>query len=179
MKRYFSFFGILFMFSLMLGTLPKEFESVLSKSSVGDFDLAYFNMDADIPKMYRIDKGGNVVYLSKQDIKRILERDLFDEKNNKVDIVNVEVIVYFDKDDFNKEYYMLRGNNKDNTVKVGMVITKTKEGFLISNKKCTCKGCPNGCNLRHFGDDCSCSACFGDSSAGCTKSEEMEVPGDR
>ncbi|NHW58559.1 hypothetical protein HA378_25640, partial [Escherichia coli] len=93
----------------------------------GDFDLAYFNMDADIPKMYRIDKGGNVVYLSKQDIKRILERDLFDEKNNKVDIVNVEVIVYFDKDDFNKEYYMLRGNNKDNTVKVGMVIKLKKD----------------------------------------------------
>jgi len=41
--------------------------------------------------------------------------------------------------------------------------------YLISNKQCTCRGCPNGCSLSTSGGNCYCSPCpFNEP---CTKTE--------
>jgi hypothetical protein len=74
-------------------------------------------------------------------------------------------------------YYMIKARTIDGTLEMGQFLELIEDNvFRLSEKKCSCKGCPQGCELKIFGGSCSCTDCFPQTSTStCTKTEEATV----
>lgn len=77
----------------------------------------------------------------------------------------------------NITYYFIKTRSIDGSLEVGQFLDPQQDGtFRLADKKCSCKGCTDGCNLTIFGGNCRCSDCFPSTSTSkCEKTEEAVV----
>lgn len=149
------------------------FANSTTTSKFGDNEVNLKDVFAN--KFYKYDSNGKVIYLSKEDIAELWQNQLAEEGKN-VKFEKFEILTSKD-DKTNKVYYFLKTVSNDKTIETGAFFTKTKLGMLLTDKECSCAGCPNGCNLTVFGSTCSCSSCGYGGNQTCTKTEKAVVKG--
>ncbi|KFF24997.1 hypothetical protein IQ37_12845 [Chryseobacterium piperi] len=143
----------------------------ITSLSTTDDDVNIENIFAN--KFYILDRDGKIIYLSEDDIKKMWEEKLGQEglhvKLDKFKILNSK------DSQSGKTYYFLKAVSHDKIIETGAFFSVTKFGMLLAEKKCSCVGCPSGCNLTVFGDRCSCSSCGYGGSQECKKTEETTI----
>ena len=131
---------------------------------------------------FTFNSNGDVSKVSLNDIKNLWERQILEEEDLNVNLVNFELIKTYDDLD-EKYYYFLKTTDEKGQISTGTYLTlnQNKDASLslkisAGSKECSCKGCPNGCNLQVTGSRCSCSRCFPQTpNSKCEKTEKQVV----
>jgi len=126
----------------------------------------------NISNVELLDLNGNNV--STNSLKILWEKQM-KEEGLIVKLSFFEIIETYDEQ--NKKIFFLKSKSEDGTIETGAFLSKELGGntYVLAAKQCSCKGCPNGCNLVVNGTTCSCSGCPTDTSKKCEKTETAIV----
>lgn len=99
------------------------------------------------------------------------------EEGFDVKLSNFKIIESYNEQNDSKVYF-IKSKSSDNTIETGAFINISQDGkAILGKKKCTCTGCPNGCELRIIGTSCSCTDCWpSETNSKCTKTETIQSP---
>jgi hypothetical protein len=93
--------------------------------------------------------------------------------DNGVQITSIKIIKGINKET-SEDYYLIIGNNKENTFKIATEVTiaKTKNtnGIVALDTTVTCKStCDSGCDPEKWGDNYNCTKCTWSGNTACEK----------
>lgn len=124
-----------------------------------------------------IDIKNNIeIEVTTEYLKEKWEKELLEEEGTKFDLINFEILQSKTEDGINT--YFLKATSKGGSIKTGAFLTLMEGSdnvYLLRGKTCSCKGCPNGCDLLTFGTRCRCTSCPVGGSQSCIKTETVVI----
>ncbi|WP_304516807.1 hypothetical protein [Cecembia rubra] len=129
--------------------------------------------DNDIKEQISLIMDGTKLPLDKSLFKQLLLEDNQFEDN----LLDFNMFELISSNENDQSFYFLKAISDDGSVETGYFLEEDGNGgFLLSEKKCSCTGCPNGCNLSVFGGTCSRTPCWpSGENQKCEKKEEQTI----
>ena len=161
MNRAFVFLGSLFCFLLLTNCSQQE-DFVVDKAS------------KDVTSLFGVTVvDDNDVEVTTDYLKNKWEEEVFNEIGAKVDFQNFKILKSFEA---GNEVYFVKASSKGAMIETGAFLKKISDDvYALGSKECSCKGCPNGCNLEIDGTKCRCTDCSQDTNKECTKTEKAVI----
>lgn len=140
---------------------------------------SYENEILDIENAsFTFNNNGEISSVSLEDIKTMWESQILEEDDMEVNLIDFQLIKSYDEDD-DDFYYFLKTKDASGQISTGGFVTLIEgKSYEISAgaKECSCKGCPQGCELYISGSSCRCSNCFPNNpNSKCEKTEKQTI----
>lgn len=173
----------IFMIAILSSCSNNTDDTETINSSEKSIRTNYENEIMDISDAsFTLNDNGDISSVTLEDIKTLWESQIMEEERTQVNLIDFQVIKTYEESE-DKFYYFLRTSDEDGQISTGAFLTLSQNKMMSASfelsaggKECSCKGCPNGCELRVSGSRCSCSNCFPQNpNSKCEKTEKQTV----